>query len=84
MKSWLKKKMNPQAPRPLPEIQEEYQQLLAQVANAQYLVFVHTKEQARFNGRLLELNQEAAKRNTLDAETKAAEAKAKPTAEKKA
>lgn len=59
------------------EIQQEYQQLLAQVANAQYLVFVHQQEQERINKKLLDLNQEAAKRNKLDSETKAAEEKAK-------
>ena len=77
MKSWLKKKMNLQAPRPMQEIQQEYQQLLAKVANAQYLVFVHGREQERLNGKLAELNQEAAKRNELDSETKKAEEKPK-------
>lgn len=76
MKSWAKKKLsqlNQKAPRELPEIQQEYQQLLTQAANAQYLVFVHGREVDRLNQRMLEVNQEAALRNKLDAETKAAE-----------
>ena len=65
------------------EIQQEYQQLLAQVANAQYLVFVHEREQQRLNGLLLELNQEANERNKLDAAVKAKEEKKEASSEKK-
>ena len=55
-------------PRALEELQKEYQSLSAQAANAQYLVFVHSKQLDQINQRLLEVNQEADARNKLDAD----------------
>lgn len=60
------KKIRPTPPRLIDDIKNEYNQLSAQAANAQYLVFVHSKELEQINGRLLQVNQEAAARQELD------------------
>jgi hypothetical protein len=61
-----KKKAEPQ-PRTLPEIQQEYQQTAAAAGQAQYQVFVFSKEVEQLNAKLLTLNREAVERQQLDA-----------------
>lgn len=73
---------NPQAPRSLDDINKEYRELLVQVASAQYLAFVKNLEVENFNKRLLEVNQEAARRQELDREI-AAELEKKEGADEK-
>jgi hypothetical protein len=58
--------LKPQEPRQIADIQKEYQELSAQAANAQYLVFVKTKELEQVNERMLQVNQEASIRIELD------------------
>jgi len=76
MKNLFKKKINPTAPRAFKEIEQEYQMLSAQAANAQYKVFVHSEELKKINKRLMEVNQEAAERQKLDELAQAEAAKA--------
>lgn len=73
MKNPFKKDKYPktQAPRELVEIQKEYQQLSAQAANAQYLVFIKKEELSQINLRLMAVNKEAGKRQELEAAKKA-------------
>lgn len=70
----LKPKEKPQ-PRDKTTITKEYTDLLGKVANAQYLVYVYSKETDQLNTRLLELNQEANQRDILDKVAKEAESK---------
>lgn len=65
------KEAQPKTPRTIPEIQKEFGELSQRAANSQYLVFVHEQELQRVNNRLLEVNQEAAERQQLDAKVKA-------------
>lgn len=58
-------------PRQLDDIRKAYSELSAKAANAQYLVFIHTKELEQINGQLMYLNQEAAARQNLDTAAKA-------------
>lgn len=73
MKNPFKKDKYPKqsAPRELADIQKEYQQLSAMAANAQYVVFIKNKELEEINNRLVAVNQEAGKRQELDAAKKA-------------
>jgi len=71
MKNYLKKALRkkaqePQEPRTLEDIRKDYSELSARAANAQYLVFIHSKELEQLNGQLMHLNQEAAARQKLD------------------
>jgi len=61
-------------PRAMEEIQAEYNRLSGQAGQNQYQAYVLSKDLERINQRLVEINQEAAYRNKLDAETKAKEA----------
>jgi hypothetical protein len=61
-----KKVPNPQAPRSLDDINQEYRELLVKVATAQYLVYIKNAEIEQLNRRLLEINQEGAARQELD------------------
>ncbi len=72
----FKKAPKPQPPRELSDIQKEYQQLSTQAGQNQYQAYVLSKDLERINQRLVEINQEAASRNTLNAEAKAKEADA--------
>lgn len=69
MKNFLKRKKQANVPEPreLVDIRAEYNELSARAANAQYLVFVHSKDLEQTNHRLIEVNQEAAARQALDA-----------------
>lgn len=62
------KKLNPKSPRSLDDINKEYRELLVQVATAQYLAFVKNAEVEQLNKRLIEVNQEAVRRQELDKE----------------
>ncbi len=70
------KSMTPSEPRPIADIQKEYQQVALNAGAAQYQAFVHGEEVKNLNKRLLSLNQEAGARQALDKQ-KAAEAKGK-------
>lgn len=59
-------KSQPKVPRQIAEITTEFQTACAQAGHLQYQIEVHTKELARLNERLLELNLEASSRNNLD------------------
>lgn len=65
-------------PRPLAEIEAEYNQLRGLAADSQYQVFVHTRVLADYNEKMLRLNQEGAVRKELDAKA-AAEAQPQET-----
>lgn len=65
-----KQKEAPAVPRSLEDIKKEYNEILTKSGNAQYLVFVYTKELEQLNRRLLEVNQEAGVRQSLDAQVK--------------
>lgn len=69
-KNSSKKKVKAPAPRSLDEITKDYTEQTYKAGQAQYAVFVHTKDLDQINQRLLSLNQEAAARNTLDAKDK--------------
>lgn len=80
MKDFFKKKRQKQVqtapePRSLEDIKKEHSELQVKVANAQYLSFIYGRETESLNQRLLEVNQEAGIRQSLD--KKASEAKAK-------
>lgn len=68
MKDFFKKKRQKQVPEPrsMDEIQKEYKELLSKAGNAQYLVYVYSKELEQVNARLLSVNQEAGVRQELD------------------
>ncbi len=71
-----KKKVKlPQAPEPreLKVIQDEYNQLSLRAGQNQYQTFVLGQDLNQINQRLVEVNQEAAHRNKLDAAIKAKE-----------
>ena len=53
-------------PRDKAAINKEYSEIVGKSGQTQYLVYVYGKELEQLNGRLLELNQEAAERNKLD------------------
>lgn len=79
MKNPFKKKdkfPTPSAPRPMEEIQKEFQQLIALAANAQYTKFIKEEELKQINHRLVQVNQEGKARNELDAAKAAETAKA--------
>lgn len=65
-------------PRTLPEITASYQELCTRAGQTQYQLFVLNKELESFNGQLLRLNQEGAKRNQLDQQA-AKQEEPKPT-----
>jgi len=76
MKKLLKKLGKTQEappPRAMEEIQAEYNRLSGQAGQNQYQAYVLGKDLERINQRLVEVNQEAAFRNKLDAEAKAKE-----------
>lgn len=60
-------------PRAKEAISKEYSELIGKVGQVQYLVYVYTKETEQLNARLLELNQEANRRDILDAKDKTKE-----------
>jgi hypothetical protein len=62
----------PAQPRTIAEIQKEYNHVALNAGQAQYQVFVHTKDLENHNKRLLELNREAAARQQLDKQAAAA------------
>ena len=55
-------------PREMTEIHKEYAELKVKLADAQYLVYVYGLEVDQISRRMLEVNQEANARQTLDAE----------------
>ena len=59
-------------PRPLDKIQAEFQQSCAQAGHLQYQIDVQSKELARLNEKLKELNVEASLRISLDKASKEA------------
>lgn len=65
------------SPRKLEEIQAEYNQLSARAGQNQYQSYVLAEDLKSLNRRLVEVNQEAAERNKLDAAAKAKEDDAK-------
>lgn len=69
----LSKSQQVPEPRPLEEIQSEYNQLSGKAGQNQYQSYVLAKDLESINKRLIEVNQEAAYRQKLDA---AAEVKA--------
>lgn len=56
-------------PRQMEEIRKDYTQASALLADAQYQVFVRTKDVQNISEQMLDLNFEAAERNRLDKET---------------
>lgn len=64
--------LKPATPRTLPEITDEYNQLLARAGGLQYQTFVYQDELTKVNARLVEINHEAAARQALDKEAPAA------------
>jgi hypothetical protein len=54
-------------PRPMVEIQAEYNELRGLAADSQYQVFIYGKTLEQTNHKMAALNQEAAKRKELDA-----------------
>lgn len=71
----------PNAPRPLKDLQQEYAQLKSRLADAEYQVFIYEQESQSLKIRMVEVNQEADRRNALEAE-KAKEKKAEEEAAK--
>lgn len=63
----------PSIPRPLVDIQNEYSQTSFKAGNVQYQIHVYQRELTQLNQELERLNNEAAARNQLDAQAKAAE-----------
>ncbi len=61
-------KIKPVEPRSVEELQKRYQELLAQAATAQYLVYVHGLDLKRLNEEMVQVNNEASARKNLDAE----------------
>lgn len=70
-------------PRELKDIQNEYNQLSLRAGQCQYQTFVLGKDLEQINHRLVQVNQEAAERNKLDAAAKAKAADAEATKEVK-
>lgn len=70
MKNYFKKNKQKAVnlPRELEDIRKEYNELSLRAANAQYLVFVHSKDLEQVNNRLIQVNQEAGARQALDTE----------------
>jgi hypothetical protein len=68
-------KIKPKAPREMPEIEREYSELLSKAAQAQYLVYVHTRSLEELNLQLLGVNEEAAARGQLNNQAAKSEAK---------
>lgn len=62
---------NQPAPRKLEEIQADYAKAVSDSGQVQYQVFVYGEELKQLNHKLLQLNQEAARRAQLDKEEKA-------------
>lgn len=79
MKNPFKRKKDkfPQAqvPRKLEEIKAQYNEVAQRAGQAQYQIFVLKKDLEQLNAALLNINQEAAARQSLDKEEAA---KAKP------
>lgn len=61
-------------PRQLPDIEADYGKLVAQAGQAQYNVYVFTKDLERINDQLKSLNYEAAARNERTKKEQAAKA----------
>lgn len=61
-------KATPPQPRAMDVIQKAYQETAMRAGQAQYQVYVHTKDLEQANQALLGLNQEAAYRQKLDQE----------------
>lgn len=66
-------KTKPVEPRSMDEILKDNQELKTKAADAQYLIYVYTKQLESLNQDLLKLNQEGAARQQLDAEAKKSE-----------
>ncbi len=62
----LKPKAKAAEPRDKAAINKDYAETLGRAGQAQYIVYVHSKELEQANARLLDLNQEAAARNALE------------------
>lgn len=58
--------MPPAQPRQLSDIEASYNQVKANLADAQYLAYIYTKEVERLSQEMLRLNQEGAARKNLD------------------
>jgi hypothetical protein len=63
----------PAEPRKMDEIKTEYAEVKSRLGDAQYLKFVYDRETELLSQRMLEINQEASKRQKLDTEEKAKE-----------
>lgn len=72
-----KKELQKPAPRPIEDIKRVYGEIAAKVADAQYQVFVYSKQVEQLNNILMHLNQEAAERKQLDSQTAKPEEEAK-------
>lgn len=66
MKFLKKNKEKSQAPRQMDEIQREYTEVCSRLGQAEYQLYVITKDAENLKHQLLRLNQEAAARNQLD------------------
>lgn len=68
-----------QAPRAIEEITKEYTDVAGRLGQSEYQAFVFTKETSLLKDRMLALNNEAARRNAIDQQAKAAEVAANTT-----
>lgn len=62
-------------PRSMDKIREDYSKASALLADAQYQVFVRSRDVENISNQMLDLNFEAAERNRLDKEEAAAQLK---------
>ena len=69
----------PTPPRPLADIQKEYQELAFKAGQLQYQQYVNTRDLEQTNTRLISVNQEAAARLELDKKAAAETAKTENT-----
>lgn len=76
----LSKMLNPSAPRPMKEIQQEYNELSTIASQAQYQVYVYSRSLQETNEKMLKVNQEAAERSNLDRQAALQEQKEKEAA----
>jgi len=65
----------PKEPRQLEEIRKEYNEVLNKAGQSNYQSFVYSEEAKIYNARLLELNQEANARTSIDAQAAANQVK---------
>lgn len=75
----LRKPAPKKDPRPVPELEKIYSELLAQAGTCQYMVYVNQTRLNELNAEMVRVNQEAAERKALDAQAqKEGEKDAKP------